>query len=126
MRQRCNDPGSKSYARYGGRGIKVSERWDSFPNFLADMGSRPSPRHSLERIDNAKGYEPGNARWATATEQANNRRSSRLITYQGETLTSAEWTRRTGLARHIIEQRLDKLGWSVERAFTTPVRPLRR
>jgi hypothetical protein len=74
MRQRCEDPRHKSYNRYGGRGIKVCERWQTFVNFLADMGPKPSDLQ-LERVDNEKGYEPGNCVWATRSEQAKNRRA---------------------------------------------------
>lgn len=122
MRQRCNDPGHKSYPRYGGRGITVCERWDDFTAFLADMGPRPSPQHQIERVNNDRGYSPENCRWATVTEQANNRRSSHLLTHNGQTKTIAEWARETGLGRSTIEQRLRVLGWSAERALTTPHR----
>ena len=76
MRERCNNPKAHNYHLYGGRGIRVCERWDSFENFLADMGERPSPKHSIERIDNEGNYEPSNCKWATQLEQSRNRRNT--------------------------------------------------
>ena len=78
MRQRCNNPQATGYSDYGGRGITVCSRWDSFEAFLEDMGNKPSPKHSLDRINNAGEYGPGNCRWATRLEQNRNTRSSRL------------------------------------------------
>jgi len=78
MKTRCENPACAAYARYGGRGITVCARWrDSFEAFLADVGPRPSPRHSIDRKDNDKGYEPGNCRWATPSEQNANQRPRR-------------------------------------------------
>lgn len=78
MRQRCNNSNDKDYARYGGRGIKVCKRWDSFFVFLADMGERPSSQHSIDRIDNDGDYEPSNCRWASRKEQTHNSRVAKL------------------------------------------------
>lgn len=77
---RCSNPENNAWADYGGRGITVCERWrSSFPAFLEDMGRKPTPRHSIDRVDSDKGYEPGNCRWATKKEQANNRRPARRL-----------------------------------------------
>lgn len=116
MKQRCLNPRKRNWARYGGRGIRVCERWlHSFELFLEDMGPRPSPRHSLDRIDNDGDYEPSNCRWATPGEQR--RHQARLVRFRGELLTLAEWSKRTGLNASTIADRLDR-GWTVERALT--------
>lgn len=123
MKQRCEYPPFPQWADYGGRGISVCSRWrDSFENFYTDMGPRPSPKHSIDRIDNNGDYEPGNVRWSTHRQQQNNMRSNRLITYNGETLTMAQWSRKLSINYLTLSNRLNRNGWPIERAFTEPVR----
>lgn len=111
MRQRCRDRNN-----YAGRGISVDPRWDSFPNFLADMGERPYG-HSLERINNDGPYTATNCRWATPIEQANNRSNSRFVTYEGRTQTIAQWARELGMSQEMLYQRIMR-GWPLDQAFT--------
>lgn len=106
MRQRCNNPEAKNYRSYGGRGIRVCERWAKFDNFLADMGTAPSPAHTLDRIDNEGDYTPQNCRWADVEKQQNNRRNCIHVTAFGETKTIAQWARATGLSRDMVQHRL--------------------
>lgn len=89
MRRRCDSPKLEQYPNYGGRGIRVCERWMSFENFFADVGRRPSLKHSLDRIDVNGNYEPGNVRWATARDQANNRRNAKKSFYYMEDVVAA-------------------------------------
>ena len=101
MRRRCNEPSHPQYKYYGGRGIKVCERWLKFENFLADMGERPDGT-TVDRIDGSKDYEPGNCRWATQAEQMNN--TSRSVSYQGKTLK--QWSQELGIKYHTLTYRL--------------------
>jgi hypothetical protein len=117
MWKRCTNPRSKSFAWYGARGIAVCERWRSFENFLADMGPRPLGL-SLDRVDNDRGYEPGNCRWATASEQANNTRRTVRITAEGVTLPRSVWVRRSGLSLSTVRHRV-AAGWTAEEALGT-------
>lgn len=115
MRRRCSDPKHRSYKDYGGRGISVCDRWrNDFSAFLADMGLRPSPDHSIDRIKNDGNYEPGNCHWATRVEQSNNRRSSRFLTIGGKTKTLSQWERQVGLNPGVLFRRL-QAGWAPER-----------
>ena len=122
MLRRCDCITALDYPRYGGRGIKVCERWQRFESFYEDMGDRPSPLHSLDRIDNDKGYEPGNCRWATRIEQANNKRTSHLVEYRGTTMTIADAVRVAGslVTRETARNRIATRKWPVERAVETP------
>lgn len=124
MLDRCLNPNTEEYHRYGGRGITVCRRWRKFANFYTDMGD-PPPGRTLDRKNNDKGYSPGNCRWATRKEQMRNRRCSRLITYQGKTATVAEWSEITGLTYWTIWQRLEA-GWSIEVLLTRPARSRRK
>lgn len=119
MRNRCTNPNDRNYKNYGGRGITLCERWQAFPSFYADMGSRPSSRHSIERLDNNGHYSPDNCKWATVEEQQLNRRTARLLTFKGETCNLAIWAKRTGLSVTCILHRLNA-GWTVARALTEP------
>jgi hypothetical protein len=119
MLARCRNPNALNYHLYGERGIRVCDRWHDFTNFAVDMGPRPSPLHTLDRIDNNGNYEASNCRWATKKEQARNKRNNVLLTYRGETFTMSEWAERLDCTKHIILKRLRR-GWSVERTLETP------
>lgn len=108
-KHRCYNVNNARYPRYGGRGIEVCERWrNSFQNFIADMGPRPSPHHSLERIDNEGPYAPENCQWATSTEQNNNRCFNRHVVVDGERLTVAQAAKLTGVKHATICSRLER------------------
>lgn len=104
-----------------GRGISVCKEWvDSFFVFSKDVGKRPSPKHTLDRINNDDGYHKGNVRWATRKQQARNRRSNLMITYNGDTKCLAEWAELYRIKLGTLHNRLRYAKWSVERALTTP------
>lgn len=122
MVQRCHNPKNKRYADYGGRGIIVCEHWrESFESFFADMGPRPSPHHTIERVDNDKGYSPSNCTWVLPEAQKRNMRSNRWLTFNGRTLCLTDWASELGIHRNTLDQRLQN-GWTVEKALATPVR----
>lgn len=122
IKNRCCSTSSQYYGRYGGRGIGLCDRWfSSFVNFLSDMGPRPSPLHSIDRIDNDGNYEPSNCRWATKIEQNRNRRSNLVLTAFGQSMPLAGWAEKTGIGRQTIRQRL-RHGWTVEDALCIPAR----
>jgi hypothetical protein len=120
MHQRCR-PTNPASALYAARGITICPEWASFERFLADMGARPSPSHSIDRIDNDGPYAPWNCRWATRPEQGRNKRSNHLLTFDGLTLTLTAWSERIGISRETLARRV-KLGWPTEQVLTTPVR----
>lgn len=103
MKQRCYNKNHYSYKNYGGRGIRVSKSWyHSFEQFVKDMGDKPTNKHTIERIDNDKGYCKSNCKWATRKEQASNRRINVFRTYRGERLSLAEWAIRLNV-KYITE-----------------------
>ncbi len=120
----CGNPNSPDYHRYGGRGISVCQRWlDSFENFLADMGPKPSPKHSIDRWPNKNGnYEPSNCRWATAKEQANNTRANVIIEFNGKQQTMAQWAEEIGIRLGTLHFRI-KAGWTIRDALSAPLNP---
>jgi len=119
MIYRCQHVQFAGYHNYGGRGIRVCDRWRRYEDFLEDMGRRPTKRHSLDRIDNNGNYEPGNVRWATRSQQMRNTRRSRNLTYNGKTMTVVEWAELLGWSDKLLEGRL-RLGWAVDRILTEP------
>jgi len=135
MKARCNNQNHKNYNRYGQRGIKVCQEWDeNFINFYNDMqesynvhvaiyGTRDT---TIERIDNDKGYCFKNCKWATHAEQNANTSSNKRLTFNGESHTISEWSKITGLNRKVIWDRVYGWDWTVERALTTPVRPMKK
>lgn len=128
MKERCFNPAHSSFHCYGGRGITVCEEWcrdfTTFYHWAMANGYRDDL--TIDRIDVNGNYEPTNCRWATQREQSNNRRTNLFLTYNGKTQTLAEWCRETGLGRSTIYRRLYTLGWSIEKALTTPPRPIKK
>lgn len=122
MKKRCTNPKSNEYHNYGGRGIKISEKWiNSFQNFFDDVGDIPFPNAQIDRIDNDGNYELGNIRWSTVEENQRNKRNNHLVTYKGETMCVADWAVRLGIKSSILFARLSKPSYTVEEAFTLPV-----
>lgn len=121
MKQRCHNPRNKMYKHYGARGVTVCDRWrDSFENFLADMGPRPSAKHSIDRINVNGQYAPENCRWALAEIQANNRTDNHIVVYQGQRVSLSEAERLSGVSQKNLYYR-SKKGWVGDKLFA-PVR----
>jgi len=121
IKRKCLNSKDKRYPDYGGRGITVCDRWlNSFENFIEDMGMKPTPIHSIDRINNNGNYEPSNCRWATPKEQARNTRFNRTIEYKGDTMCISEIAEKYGMSHLTLRSRLSS-GWSVERALSTPI-----
>lgn len=117
MRKRCNNPANEKYPDYGGRGIQICPEWDTFAGFFRDMGKAPKG-FSLDRIDNNGGYSKANCRWATWREQAGNRRSSRIVSFNGEKICLTEAARRAGVDVQMLRYYIDQHGLSVAEAIT--------
>ena len=124
MVSRCRNPADDHYATYGAAGIAVCDRWLIFDSFLSDMGDRPRGK-TLDRIDSRGNYEPGNCRWATPREQARNRKSNRVIEFEGRKQPLADWADEFGLSQAALKWRLDN-GFSVRDALLRPLKPDRR
>jgi hypothetical protein len=122
IKVRCSNPNlQERWKKYGGRGISICEEWrNDFAAFFAHVGLRPSPKHSIERVCNDGDYEPGNVRWATAQEQARNRRTTLKLTWRETTKSAAEWANFVGIPTYLLYSRL-KRGWTIERSLTEPV-----
>jgi len=117
MIRRCSSEKDKQWKNYGGRGIKVCDRWTTFGNFYADMGNCPDGMQ-LDRIDNDKGYEPSNCRWTDVDTQSRNRRNNHILISGGISKTIAEWSEYTGIKYRTILSRVRQLNWTVEQALT--------
>lgn len=118
MKERCYNSANRAYPNYGARGIVVCDHWrNSFAAFLEDMGCRPGPAYTLDRIDSNGSYCPENCRWATREQQQNNLRTNRVLTYNGKTQTLARWARELGIRRRTVSNRLSA-GYSVDEALT--------
>lgn len=116
---RITNPNNHAYRHYGGRGIKIDPRWLNFKNFLADVGPKPSPKHSIVRYPDRNGnYEPGNVRWATSLQQCNNTARNIRWTFNNKEQTVAEWAREIGLKYQTLADRVRRYGWTVEEALT--------
>ena len=123
MRSRCCNPNAPDFHRYGGRGIKIDDRWAEFTNFLSDMGLRPTKSHTIERLDNNGDYTPRNCAWATPKEQSANQKRTCFVEYDGKRVTLSSLTDTCGLAHTTVAQRVRR-GWEIKRALSTPARKI--
>jgi hypothetical protein len=120
MKQRCQDVNLSQYKDYGGRGVKVCERWKDYLNFYADMGPRPSVKHSLDRVNNDGNYEPSNCKWVTRKEQNRNKRSNRKFVIGFREMCLSDAAELYGIRPLIAGKRLRR-GWNLIEALERPV-----
>jgi hypothetical protein len=127
MKQRCYDLNGSEYKRYMVRGIEIYDEWiHDFQKFYEYIGKKPSKKHSIDRIDNNKGYFPGNVRWATINEQARNKRSNIIIEYKGEKKCITDWAKEINMNLWTLMARIKRNKWSIDRAIETPVRAIKK
>lgn len=123
MKTRCLNPNAERWKDYGGRGIRICERWlgrHGFSNFVQDMGVKPSRNETLDRIDVNGDYEPSNCRWASNATQARNKRNNHLVTHNGETKTISEWSETAAVSEQLLRTRFIRYGWDFEKSMKTP------
>lgn len=125
MRYRCRNPSADNYRHYGGRGIRVCDRWEIFQNFLDDMGVKPSGAHTIDRIDNDCDYEPSNCRWATPKEQNRNRSTTRMMEWEGKSVPLGALCETYGIRYGIVQTRMARGGWDLRGALTEPLRKVK-
>lgn len=122
MMARCYNKNASNYKYYGASGVSVCNEWHVYANFKKDMGECPNIKMTLDRIENSKGYQPSNCRWATQKEQNKNTSHCILITHQGKTQNITDWAHEIGMSANTLTMRISQLGWSVERALSQPVK----
>ncbi len=122
MMNRCYMPKNNRFHAYGAKGITVYDQWHDFIKFLEDMGERPTSKHTIDRIDSSEGYFPGNVRWATKSQQAVNRKTTRFFTIDGETKCLKHWAKQYKIDYIRVYRRVFQLKWDLLEALTTPVK----
>lgn len=124
IKSRCNNPNNQAYEYYGAKGVRVCDEWkesfETFKNWSVQNGY--SDNLTIDRIDTNGNYEPSNCRWVSMEDQNKNKTSNVILTYNNESHTLSEWSQITGIHRKTIKSRIDRNGWSIERALTTPVK----
>jgi len=121
MIARCMNINAKDFKEYGGRGIRVCERWLEFESFIADMGPKPTPQHSVDRFPDQNGnYEPGNVRWATPAEQTRNKRNNVFLEFDGKRMILADWANYLGIPKNVLWNRVRRRKLPIEKALSLP------